>query len=131
MNYETAINLNPKNSLILNNYSYYLALQKENLFKAESLIIEAIQITPNSATYYDTYGWVLFQKGDYKVAEEKLFKAVMLSQEKNGEILEHYGDVMYMLNKEKEALLFWNKALKTTFHSEKLIKKIDEKKYIE
>ena len=74
MNYETAINLNPKNSLILNNYSYYLALQKENLFKAESLIIEAIQITPNSATYYDTYGWVLFQKGIIRLPKKNYLK---------------------------------------------------------
>ena len=131
VNYENAINLNPNNSLILNNYSYYLALQKENLTAAESLIIKAIEMMPNSATYYDTYGWVLFQKGEYKVSEEKLFKAVMLSQEKNGEILEHYGDVMYMLQKEKEALLFWDKALKPGAHSENLLKKIDEKKYTE
>ena len=63
------------------NYINYLKFQKENLTKAEGLIVNAIEITPNSATYYDTYGWVLFQKGEYKLAEEKLFKAMCNTRE--------------------------------------------------
>ena len=108
MNYETAINLNPKNSLILNNYSYYI-ISKENLFKAESLIIENIQITPNSAKDYDTL-WMgaVSKQLLLRFFKKNYLKSCDVKPRKNGEILEHYGDVMYMLNKEKEALLFWN-----------------------
>ena len=130
-NYELAVNLNPKNSILLNNYSYYLALANQNLIRAESLIIKAIQITPNSPTFLDTYGWVLFQKKEYKKAEEVIFKAVMLSEESSGEILEHYGDVLNKLGKIKESLLFWNKAKENGEHSEKLLNKIHDKKYSE
>ena len=130
-NYELAVNLNPKNSILLNNYSYYLALANQNLARAESLIVKAIQITPNSPTFLDTYGWVLFQKKEYKKAEEVIFKAVMLSEESSGEILEHYGDVLNKLGKIGESLLFWNKAKENGEHSEKLLNKIHDKKYIE
>jgi tetratricopeptide (TPR) repeat protein len=86
---------------------------------------------PNIATYCDTYGWVLFQMGKYSLAEKELFKAVMYSNESSGEILEHYGDVLFKLNKKDGALLFWGKSKETGNHSKKLIQKISENKFIE
>lgn len=130
-NYEASIDLNPNNPIVLNNYSYYLSIHKQNLERAETLIIKALASSPNSATFLDTYGWILFQKENYKSAEEIIFRAVMTSQENSGEILEHYGDVMFKLGKLEESLLFWNKAKKNGSHSNKLLKKIQEKKYVE
>ena len=130
-NFEIAINLNPLNSTLLNNYSYYLALSNENLDVAEKLIIKALEISPNSFILIDTYGWVLFQKKQYTKAEELIFKAVMISEEKIGEILEHYGDVMFKLGKIDESLLFWEKAKKTGEYSENLNNKLKEKKYVD
>ena len=93
--------------------------------------MKAISIRPNSPTFLDTYGWVLFQKNDFINAEQVLFKAVMLSDEKNGEILEHYADVLYKLDKRNEAIIFWEKAKITGEHSDQLLNKINEKKYME
>ena len=130
-NYELAISLNPRNTILLNNYSYYLALARQNLNRAESLIIKAINMNSNSATFLDTYGWILFQKNQYDKAEEIIFKAVMLSEESSGVILEHYGDVLNKLGKIEESLLFWNKAKENGEHSEKLLNKIHDEKFIE
>ena len=88
-------------------------------------------MAPNNANFIDTYGWILFQKEDFNNAEEILFKAVRLSHEINGEILEHYGDVLYKLGKIEEALLFWGKAKNTETYSDRLLNKIHEKKYFE
>ena len=130
-NFEIAINLNPLNSTLLNNYSYYLALSKENLDTAEKLIIKALEISPNSFTLLDTYGWVLFQKEKYEEAEKLIFKALMMSEEKIGEILEHYGDVMFKLGKIEQSVVFWEKAKKTGEFSKTLINKLEEKKYVD
>lgn len=129
--YELAIELDSNNSILLNNYSYYLSINKQNLDRAENLILKAISIRPNSPTFLDTYGWVLFQKNDFINAEQVLFKAVMLSDEKNGEILEHYADVLYKLDKRNEAIIFWEKAKITGEYSDQLLNKINEKKYME
>ena len=129
--YEMSIALNPKNFILLNNYSYYLALRKTNLQRAEELILIVLSKFPNIATYCDTYGWVLFQMGKYSLSEKELFKAVMYSNESSGEILEHYGDALFKLNKKDGALLFWKKAKETGVNSKKLIKKISENRFIE
>lgn len=130
-NFEIAISLNPENLILINNYSYYLALNKQNLERAEKLIIKAVSLSPRNSTYLDTYGWVLFQKEKYEEAEEIIFKAVMNSGEKVGEIIEHYGDVMFKLGKPEEALLFWNKAKKTGNYTNNLSLKLKQKKYVD
>ena len=88
-------------------------MRKTNLKRAEELILIVLSKFPNIATYCDTYGWVLFQMGKYSLSEKELFKAVMYSNESSGEILEHYGDALFKLNKKDGALLFWKKAKET------------------
>jgi predicted negative regulator of RcsB-dependent stress response len=50
---------------------------------------------------------------------------------KLGEILEHYGDVLFKLDKKKKAITFWGKAKATGEYSKELIQKINENKFIE
>ena len=129
--YEMSLALNPENINLLNNYSYYLALEKVNLKRAKELILKVIDKFPDNSTYMDTYGWVMFQIGEYEEAEQILFNAVNKDGEKSGEILEHYGDVLFKLDNKKKAITFWKKAKATGEHSKELIQKINENKFIE
>ena len=129
--YEMSLALNPENINLLNNYSYYLAIEKVNLERAKELILKVIEKFPNNSTYTDTYGWVMFQRGEYEEAEKILFKAVISSSEKSGEILEHYGDVLFKLGMKKKAVTFWEKAEVNGEYSKELIQKINENKFIE
>ena len=129
--YEMSIALDSNNFILLNNYSYYLALRKTNLERAEELMLKVIAKFPNNSTYLDTYGWVMFQLGSYSESEKFLFKAIINSDGQSGEILEHYGDVLYKLKKIDEANVFWNKSKKTGNYSKKLNQKISENKFIE
>ena len=129
--YEMSIALDSNNFILLNNYSYYLALRKTNLERAEELMLKVIAKFPSNSTYLDTYGWVMFQLGAYSDSEKFLFKAIINSDGQSGEILEHYGDVLYKLKKIDEANVFWNKSKKTGNYSKKLIQKISENKFIE
>ena len=129
--YEMSIALDSNNFILLNNYSYYLALRKTNLERAEELMLKVIAKFPNNSTYLDTYGWVMFQLGAYSESEKFLFKAIINSDGQSGEILEHYGDVLYKLKKIDEANIFWEKSKKAGNYSKKLIQKISENKFIE
>jgi|AVFP01.1.fsa_nt_gi tetratricopeptide (TPR) repeat protein len=123
--YERALKIDPTNAYVLNNYAYFLSLQKKDLDKAAKMSKETVNQEPNSATYLDTYGWILFQMGDYSEAEKYLQKAIMNGGDESGEVLEHYGDVLYKLNRTDEANQYWNLALETNDHSEDLRKKIE------
>ena len=130
-NFDKSLEMNEKNPILLNNFSYYLAVQNMALEKAEKLILKALQFLPESYTFIDTYGWVLFKMKKYEEAEQLLFKALIKSEEKDADILEHYGDVLFQIGKKEEALLFWKKAVKAGSASSFIKEKIDEKKYME
>lgn len=129
--YEKAIEYNPRNLGILNNYAYYLSLEKKELDKAESMSGITIKAEPGNITYLDTYAWVLFMKGDYKLAEFYLKSAINNGGDEHGEILEHYGDVLYKIGKPKEALTYWIKAQENGQDSELLKRKIETETYYE
>ena len=108
--YEKALELNPSNEHVLNNYSYFLCLRNQQLLKAQEMAKKLIQKYPESATYLDTYGWVLYTMKQYEEAEIYLKKAAFLDE--NGTVIEHYGDVLSELGKFKEALTQWIRAKK-------------------
>lgn len=129
--YEKALTLDPKNAFVLNNYSYYLSLRKEKLEKAEKMSKLSNDLIPNQSSFLDTYAWVLYQMGRYEDAKVWIEKAIANSGSSNGTILEHYGDILYRLNKTSEALEQWKKAKEAGGGSELLDKKIADRKLYE
>ena len=123
--YEDALKVDPDNTVILNNYAYYLSLRKKNLEKAEKLSRRSNELAPNNRSYIDTYGWILYQLGKYQEAELWLARAVKMGAK--SAISEHYGDVLYKLNKKEEALKYWQEAKSAGAGSELLNKKIADK----
>jgi tetratricopeptide (TPR) repeat protein len=124
--FDDALKVNPDDASILNNYAYYLSLRKEKLEKAEKFSRRSNELSPNNRSYIDTYGWILYQQGKYTEAEEWLGRAVKMGPK--SAIAEHYGDVLYKLNRKEEALKYWQDAKNAGGGSELLDKKINEKK---
>ena len=129
--FDKALEYNPANIGVLNNYSYYLATQKKNLSKAERMSGDAVKQEPNNPTYLDTYAWVFFQQGNYTLAKIYLKSALDKGGSDSAVLLEHYGDVLYMSGDVDGALEYWNKALEKGSDSKKLPQKIKDKKYYE
>jgi tetratricopeptide (TPR) repeat protein len=129
--FDRALAINPEDISVLNNYAYFLSLRGENLVKAEKMAQKVIAKEPNSPTYLDTYAWILYRGGKYADAKNWLEKALQNGGDTNGNILEHYGDVLYKQNNINGALEYWEKARKTGKGSELLDKKIFEKKLLE
>jgi tetratricopeptide (TPR) repeat protein len=133
--YETAIEYDDSNILILNNYAYFLSLDKKNLDKAERMSAKCVQIQPDNATYIDTYAWVFFQQGNYSLAKFYIESALSKNRDNSGDIVEHYGDILFMTENVDRAISEWEKALELKeANGEKtdiLKKKIKEKTYYE
>ena len=125
--YEQSLKINPENSIVLNNYAYYLSLNDKDLEKAKEMAQKATELDPDNDSNQDTYGWVLYKLGEYENALEWIAKAISNNKTDNAEVLEHYGDVLYKLDRKEEANKFWKKALKAgNGGSEFLQKKVTE-----
>ncbi len=129
--YDNALKIDPDNVYVLNNYSYYLSLRKKQLDKAATMSERANQLQPNSASFQDTYGWILYWKAQYETAATWLRKAMNNGGDKNGVILEHYGDVLFRMGNKNEALHYWNKAKTAGNASEFIDRKIADQQLYE
>lgn len=129
--YDQALEINPDNSYVLNNYAYYLSLRGENLDKAEKMSKRSVQLNPNNAASEDTYAWILFKLKRYSEAKIWIEKALRSNTANNSTQVEHYGDILYLLGEKDLALQQWLKAKEMGTGSETLNKKINEKKYVE
>ncbi len=128
--YDSALVYNSSNIGALNNYAYYLSVERRDLDKAEEMSYKTVKAEPNNATYLDTYAWILFEKGSYAEARLYIDNAIKSDGEKSDVIVEHCGDIYYMTGDVDGALKFWKQALKMGSKSKSLQKKIDKKKYI-
>ncbi len=129
--YDKALEINPDNSLVLNNYAYYLSLRKQNLEKAAEMAKRAVNLDQKNANNLDTYAWVLFQLGKYEEAEKWQKMALDNGGYDSGVVLEHYGDILYKLGDVDNAVKYWEMALAHKEHSKVLEKKIKDRKYYE
>lgn len=133
--YDSSLVYKDDNTMVLNNYAYYLSLYKERLDKAEEMSFRTIKSEPDNATFLDTYAWILFVKGKYTQAHIYIDQALRNGGDKESGIVEHAGDIYARLNRLKEAVDYWKKALKLgpdeAVRKIKLQTKIRLKKYIE
>ncbi len=130
--YDKALEDDPNNYHALNNYSYFLSVRKEKLDKAEEMAARLVKDNPESATYLDTYAWILFQKGKYEEARKQIELALSVDEENaNSTIIEHYGDILFKLGKIDKAVEVWKKAKGMDDSSELIDKKIANRMFYE
>jgi tetratricopeptide (TPR) repeat protein len=89
-----------------------------------------IELEVENASYYDTYGWILFMQKKYTEAKLQIEKSIELSP-KNAEVLDHYGDVLFFLGDINKAVEQWIKARDYGAENKLIDKKIKDKKWYE
>ena len=129
--FDKALEADPNNVNVLNNYAYYLSLRKVNLEKAEKMSKKSNELEPNNNSYQDTYGWILYQSNKYDDAKVWVGKAIDNGGKGNGTLLEHYGDILYKMGETEDALKYWMDAKKAGGASNLIDKKIADKKLYE
>jgi len=134
VNYEASLAANPKNIMVMNNYAYYMSLDKTDLKKAEKMSAKTVELEPKNSTYLDTYAWILYQEGNFSLAKFYIERAIdnLPKNEESGILLEHYGDILWMNGKDTgkddaKALQMWQKSYDSGNKTDALKAKIDNK----
>lgn len=129
--YDVALKYNENNAPVLNNYSYFLTLDRKDLKKAERMAAQCIKLEPDNATYLDTYAWVFFVQGNYTLAKIYIENALSKDKTNSAELVDHYGDILYMSGEKDKALEQWKKAKEMGKDTDVLKQKIAKGIYIE
>ncbi|MBR0023584.1 MAG: tetratricopeptide repeat protein [Muribaculaceae bacterium] len=129
--YERSLSIAPGNTGTMNNYAYFLSLCGKDLDKAESMAAKAVYSNPNNSTFIDTYAWVFFKKKNYDMALLYIKSAIDNADSPSADILEHYGDILYMTGDKENAVTQWEKALELNPTKEVLQRKVLDKTYYE
>jgi tetratricopeptide (TPR) repeat protein len=124
-----SIALDPENSAEACNYLGYMwADHNMNLDEAETMIRRALQSEPNNASYLDSLGWLEFRKGQFDRALNDLLHAAKTGERQDPVVFEHIGDTYLKLNRTREALEAWQKALALDPKNKNLADKIQTTK---
>jgi tetratricopeptide (TPR) repeat protein len=126
--YEKAIEKQPTSLILKNNYAYRLALQTNEIEKAEKLMDEVLLTAPNQGRFLDTKGWILFLKGNYSAAQDYFNQALAIAPN-DKVIVEHFGDCSFKLGQKERAFEYWLKAKELKSTNLNLDKKIQNKAY--
>lgn len=124
--YDQAIEIDPNNVSILNNYAYFLTLCNCDLDKAERMSAKTVQAEPQNATFLDTYAWVFYKRKEYTMAQLYIEMAIKNERRPSSDIYDHYGDILLAVGNKQEALKQWKKALELDAGNKELLEKVEK-----
>lgn len=124
--YDQAIEIDPNNVSILNNYAYFLTLCNRDLDKAERMSAKTVQAEPQNATFLDTYAWVFYMRKEYTMAQLYIEMAIKNERRPSSDIYDHYGDILLAVGNKQEALKQWKKALELDAGNKELLEKVEK-----
>ncbi len=94
-----------------NDFGYSLADAGLRLQEAERLIRYALVNAPSNGAYLDSFGWVLYKKGDFESARRWLQKAAQSVRGDDPVVNDHLGDTLWRLGRRDQALGRWSTAV--------------------
>ena len=75
------------------------------------MIRYALWRSPRQGAYLDTYGWLLYKKGDFAEAKKWLLRASRTRAGGDPVVLDHLGDTCWRIGESEEALEHWTAAI--------------------
>src|SRR4051812_10855712 len=122
-----SISLDPANSAEAYNYIAFMwAEHNMHLDEAEEMVGHALEFDPNNGAYLDTLGWVQYRKAKYEDALTQLLRAEQNLTRPDPIVLEHIVDTYAKLNRNPQALEFWQKAIALSADNKALAEKIEK-----
>lgn len=133
--YDSCLLYRPDDALVLNNYAYYLSLEKRDLKRAEEMSLRSLEQEANNPTYLDTYAWILFQQRRYQEARKVMDSVLVLMGDSltvaDANVVEHAGDIESKCGNTERAVELWQQALLLDPSATKVAEKIRKRKYVE
>ena len=128
-----SLSIKPDDPYVLNYLGYGWLERDYKIQDAIAMLDKAYNQKKNDPFIIDSVGWGYYLIGDYINAENFLRKAIQLMP-KDPIVNDHYGDVLWKLNKKIQAQYYWESAInsedtenKTKENiSKKLLKGLDE-----
>jgi tetratricopeptide (TPR) repeat protein len=124
--YKKSLALDGHNTMVLNNYSYYLSENDTLLAEAETMSAKCIELDPGNATFLDTYAWILYMRENYLLAKFYMEKAINNIEHESDVIYDHYADILIKTGDREKAIKFWQLAIKTGGDADMILKKIEK-----
>jgi tetratricopeptide (TPR) repeat protein len=100
----------PKHAAALNYLGYMLAERGERLTESVGYIKRALEVDPDNGAYLDSLGWAYFKLNQLELAESNLRRAADQMKE-DSVVQDHFGDVLFRLGRNTEAVQAWERAL--------------------
>lgn len=110
--YERALEADPDNTSVLNNYAYSLAEANQDLDKAERMAARGVKLRGDDSNTLDTYAWIFYKRGKYSLARLYQSKAIEAAGDSASAVMyDHLGDIYLALDNNAEAISAWTHAL--------------------
>ena len=112
--YESLVARMPTNTSVLNNLAYMLAQDDRKIALAERYARQVLAADPDSATYLDTYAYVLYKGGRHDEAARAITAAIQqheLQGSVSSEAYEHLGLIKEAQGDRQSALAAYRRAL--------------------
>ena len=121
-----ALKISPDDAYILN-YLAYSWLERDYKINEAIEMLEIAYASKNNDPYIiDSIGWAYYLIDDYLKAEKFLKRAVELMPD-DPIVNDHYGDILWKLDRKIQARYFWANVLKMDDAEEDMIEKINIK----
>jgi len=106
-----SLRINPDDAYVLNYLAYSWLERDYKIDEAFQMLEKAYASKSNDPYIIDSIGWAYYLIDDYIEAEKFLKRAVELMPE-DPTVNNHYGDILWKLNRKIQARYFWNNVLK-------------------
>jgi len=128
-----SLSIKPDDPYVLNYLGYSWLERSYKIQEAIGMLNKAYNQKKNDPFIIDSVGWGYYLIGDFVNAENFLRKAIQLMP-KDPIVNDHYGDVLWKLNRKIQAKYYWQSVLSSeesdnemkTNVSKKLLKGLDE-----
>ena len=121
-----ALQITPDDAYILNYLAYSWLERDYKINEAIKMLETAYELESDDPYIIDSIGWAYYLTDDYPRAEKFLKRAVELMPD-DPIVNDHYGDILWKLNRKIQARYFWTNVLKMKDNEKELIEKINIK----
>ena len=121
-----SLNINSNDPYVMNYLGYSWLERNINIKEAFILLEKANKKKKDDPYITDSIGWAYYLTGNFDKAEKFLRKAVLLMPD-DPIVNDHYGDILWKLNRKIEARYFWKSVLKLEETEAEMRNKIKQK----
>ena len=121
-----ALKIDPDDSYVLNYLAYSWLERNHKIDEAIIMLEKAYESNSDDPYIIDSIGWAYYLVNDFKKAEKFLRRAVQLMPD-DPIVNDHYGDILWKLDRKIQARYFWSMVLKMKDTEKKIIDDIKNK----